>query len=297
MSGAPKIAVALGSGAARGYAHFGVMQVLEEHELRPDLVVGTSMGALVGAAVVASGGTDMALRRFRVALADPWIVGVAINQLRERSEAGAWEEFLAVMRRGLTLVQSVLRESVVEREAFARIVRAVLPWQTIESLPERFACVSTNLSRGTRQLWSEGALVDAVAASCAIPGVFPPVEIEGEMHVDGGWVESVPVPAARELGATHVLAVEIADMAGSEPTRALDVLLEANRQTRRALTRLQLVDANIVLRPRVEGVHWADFDRLDDLVDVGRRAALEQLDRISALWAAARGGDGKGKVA
>jgi NTE family protein len=289
------VAVALGSGAARGYAHFGVLKVLEEQGLVPDLIVGTSMGALVGASVVASGGTEMALRRFRAALADPYLMGGDLAALRDRSESGAWEVTLGLVRRGMSLMQGVLGESVVPREAYARILRALLPWQDIELMSPPFACVSTNLTRGTRQLWREGPLVQAVSASCAIPGVFPAADIDGEMHVDGGWVEGVPVLAARELGADCVIAVEIADAAGGEPERGVDVLLEANRQTRRALTSMQMMAADIVLRPAVADVHWADFHRLDDLVEIGRRTALENLESLNAAWAAAPCDDQKGR--
>lgn len=293
----PRIAVALGSGAARGYAHFGVLQVLEEHGLIPDLIVGTSMGALVGGAVAASDDTEMALRRFRAALADPWLMGDEMKTLRGRSEAGSWEVFLGFVRRGMSLAQGVFGESVVKRDVYQRILRAMLPWQEIEDLPRAFACVSTNLTRGNRQLWTSGPLVQAVAASCAIPGVFPATEVDDELHVDGGWVEGVPVLAARELGADCVIAVEIADDEARTPERGVDVLLEANRQTRRALTRLQMMAADIVLKPAVQDVHWADFDRLDDLVAVGRRAALDSIDSIAAAWAAAPCGERKGRNA
>lgn len=292
----PRLAVALGSGAARGYAHFGVLQVLRERGLEPDLVVGSSMGALVGAAVVAAGDIDLAMRRFRVALADPYVMeNLNLDRLVGASEQGVWDDFLGLMRKGLTLAQSVMRDSLVTDDLYRRVLRELLPYTRIETLPATFACVSTNLSSGRRQVWTEGPLIEAVGASCAIPGVFPAVEVDGELHVDGGWVESVPVLAARELGADFVLAVEIDDDPLEHvPERAVEVLLAANKVTRRTLTMLQASGADLVLQPKVRGVHWAEFRKLDELLEVGREAALERIDEITAAWEEARRGRQKG---
>jgi len=177
----PRLGIALGSGSARGWAHIGVLRALTEAGVVPDIVCGTSIGALVGAAYVAD----------RLDALDDWARSVTL--------------FEVVRLMDLT----VTRGGMITGERFFKGVRALLPDQRIETLSKPFAAVATDFATG-RELWlQKGALLDAVRASTSLPGIFPPVKFGSEWLVDGGLVNPVPVSVCRALGAEVVIAVNL----------------------------------------------------------------------------------------
>ena len=176
-----RLGLALGGGGARGFAHVGVLQVLEEAGIKPDLVVGTSAGSLVGA-LYASGKTGAQLQR--------------IAETMEESAITDWA--LPFLNRG-----------VLRGEALARYVTAQTQGRKIEELPIRLGIVATDLNLGEGVLFQRGDTATAVRASSAVPSVFLPVRINNRDYVDGGLVAPVPVRYAREMGAEVVLAVDI----------------------------------------------------------------------------------------
>ena len=174
-----RLGLALGGGGARGFAHVGVLQVLEEAGIKPDLVVGTSAGSLVGA-LYASGKTGAQLQR--------------IAETMEESTITDWA--LPFLNRG-----------VLRGEALARYVSNQTQGRKIEDLPIRLGIVATDLNLGEGVLFQRGDTATAVRASSAVPSVFLPVRINNRDYVDGGLVAPVPVRSAREMGAEVVVAV------------------------------------------------------------------------------------------
>ncbi|XP_060085163.1 uncharacterized NTE family protein YlbK-like [Ylistrum balloti] len=292
----PCLGIALGGGAALGYAHLGILEVLDVEGICPDLVVGTSMGALVGAAYVSWPNIGATQRRFRVGLEDPFIMGLNLDYLKSKTEASFWELLFGKIRRGLMVTQSMIRDSIVDAEAFSRILRNLLPDSDIENLPRTFACISANLNaKQHRHLWTQGSLLQAAAASCAIPGIFPAQEINGDVHVDGGSVENIPVPAAKELGATFIIAINVDEEdTGHQPAVAAEYFVAASELSRRSLTDLQIRDAQVLLAPKLSQFHWADFQKIDEIIEQGRVAADAQIDEIRYLWQDHRKGFRKG---
>ncbi len=282
----PRFALVLGGGAALGYAHLGVLEVLEREGLMPDMICGTSMGALTGASALAWRGAGEAIRRFRVALEDPWVMDLDFSYLRRQAGDSFWDLLFGRMRKGFLVTQSMIRDSIVEPERYERILRNLIPDQSIEELHRPFACISTNLSSPQpRTVWYRGSLNRAVAASCAIPGIFPAQTIDGEVHVDGGSIENVPVPAARELGATFVVAVSVdqEEVVGSRGV-AVEYFIAASHLARRRLTELQIADADAILYPNLRQFHWADFQALGDIVEAGRRVARAAVADLRHAW-------------
>ena len=251
---APKIALALGGGAARGFAHIGVIKVLEAHGLKPDIVVGTSAGSVVGA-LYASGLDGLSLQR------------VAMDLREER------------------VVDWVLPDrGVLRGEALQRFINQQLRNQTMERLPRRFAAVATDLATGRRVVFSVGNAGQAVRASSAVPGVFQPVKIGAHEYVDGGLTEPVPVLAARELGADVVIAVDI----GQKPhwgkvDGTLQVLLQTITIMGDALAQAQRAAADIVIRPHTAAVAPTDFSDRALAILEGEKAAIQAWPQIAAL--------------
>jgi NTE family protein len=251
----PRIGLALGGGAARGFAHVGVIQVLEEAGIRPALVVGTSAGSLV-AALYASGKT-----------------GAQLQQLAEIMEEASFADWtLPVFSRG-----------VLRGEAFARYVSLQVNGRAIETMPMSLGIVATDLNTGQGVLFQRGDTALAVRASSAVPAVFQPVRISGRDYVDGGLVSPVPVRYARQMGAEIVVAVDISSPPeGNAASDTLQVLLQTFSIMSKSINALELRDADLVVRPSLAGVGSADFGARSRAIEAGRRAMLQSLPRLIA---------------
>jgi NTE family protein len=248
-----KLGLALGGGAARGFAHVGVIQVLEEEGLRPDFVAGTSAGSLV-AALYASGKT-----------------GAQLMQVAESMEEAAFTDWtLPIFSRG-----------VFRGEALARYVNAQVGNKLIEDFPIPLGILATNLSSGEGVLFRRGDTGTAVRASSAVPSVFQPVRIGSSEFVDGGLVSPVPVRYARQMGADVVLAVDISSPPEGNPSAdSLQILLQTFAIMGKSINSHELKDAEVVVRPLLPGMRGADFTSRRRAVEAGRaamRLALPQL--------------------
>ncbi len=253
----PRIGLALGGGAARGFAHIGVIQVLEEAGIAPQLVVGTSAGSLV-AALYASGKTGAELS----ALA----LGMDESALTDWSFPG---------------------RGVIRGEALARYVREQTGGQSIEKMKLPLGIVATDLDNGQPILFQRGDPGVAVRASSAVPAVFQPVKIGEREYVDGGLVSPVPVRFARQMGAELVLAVDISSPPDGQATGdAMRLLLQTFAIMGKSINHFELSDADVVLRPRLNGVGSADFTARQRAIGAGGVAALAALPALRARIAA-----------
>ncbi len=254
----PRIGLALGGGAARGFAHIGVIQVLEEAGIRPDLVVGTSAGSLV-AALYASGKTG------------PEMAALALTM----DEGGITD--WAFPTRGL-----------IRGEALARYVREQTGNRPIEQLRLPLGIVATDLDSGVGVLFQRGDTGSAVRASSAVPAVFQPVKIGSREYVDGGLVSPVPVRYARQMGAEFVIAVDISSPPDGNATGdVMKMLLQTFAIMARSINQFELREADLVLRPTLAGVSSADFSARLRAIRAGREEALRALPELKSRLAAA----------
>lgn len=253
----PRIGLALGGGAARGFAHIGVIQVLEEQGIRPDLVVGTSAGSLV-AALYASGKSGAEMAR--------------LAQTMDESAITDW------MFPGRALLRG---------EALARYVRQQTGGLAIEQMKLPLGILATDLNTGEPALFRRGDPGAAVRASSAVPAVFEPVRINGHEYVDGGLVAPVPVRFARQMGADVVIAVDISASTEGNPTSdAMKMLLQTFAIMSRSINKLELADADVVMRPKLAGIASGDFSSRRLAVLAGREAAWSMLGPLKERIAA-----------
>ena len=244
----PRIGLALGGGAARGFAHIGVIQVLEENGIKPDLVVGTSAGSLV-AALYSSGKTGLEL-------------GVLADAMDETAFAD-W----SYPGRGL-----------LRGEALAKFVRDNVGGRSIEQMRMPLGIVATDLGNGQPILFQRGDPGLAVRASSAVPAVFQPVRIGTREYVDGGLVSPVPVRFAQQMGAELVIAVDIsAAPEGNATGDPLHLLLQTFAIMGRSINNFELREADLVLRPKLAGVSSADFAARKRSILAGREVMLALL--------------------
>jgi NTE family protein len=249
----PRIGLALGGGAARGFAHIGVLQVLEEAGVVPSVVVGTSAGSLV-AALYASGKNGAELAALALAMDE--------SALTDWSYPG----------RGL-----------IRGEALARYVREHTGGRAIEQMKLPLGIVATDLASGEPILFARGDTGTAVRASSAVPAVFQPVKIGEREYVDGGLVSPVPVRFARQMGAEFVIAVDISAAPEGQPTGdAVKMLLQTFAIMGKSINRFELRDADLVLRPHLDGIGSADFTARRRAIQSGREAAQRALAELRA---------------
>jgi NTE family protein len=256
-----KVGIALGGGAAKGFAHIGVIKMLEANGLAPAVVAGTSAGSVVGA-LYASGMNAFELQEKAVALDE-----ASIRDLQLSSS-------------GLLLGQKL--------EDF---VNEQVRRQPLERLAKPFVAVATRLEDGERTVFGRGNTGQAVRASSSVPGVFQPVAIGKYHFVDGGVVSPVPVDAARQLGADVVIAVDISSKArGQAPTGMLGTIGQSIAIMGQKLGQAELSRADVIVRPQVLDIGGADFTQRGSAILEGEKAALAAMpqirERIAQLQAA-----------
>ena len=257
-----KIGLALGGGAARGFAHVGVIKTLEAHGIVPDLVAGTSAGAVVGA-LYAAGNDGFALQKLAHKL--------------DESKISDW---------------SLPDRGVLKGDALQKFINEAVGQRPLEGLKKPFGAVATDLASGEGILFRTGNTGQAVRASATVPGVFRPVPISGREYVDGGLSSLIPVRHARQMGADVVIAVDISARPGNQNVRGtLDILLQTFTIMGQNMAHYELKDADVVIRPKVGNVGSTDFTARHDAILEGEQAALAALPQIKeALRKAANGG-------
>ena len=254
------VALVLGGGGARGFAEIGVLRVLEQEKVPIDLVVGASVGSLIGALYADTG-----------KVLDAEFLAVAVN-----------EEDLFDYR-----LFSFFSGGFVKGERLESFLDAHLRNKTIESLSVPFVAVAVDLRTGKAVAFDKGPVARAVHASCAIPGVFVPVTIGEATYVDGGVSDPIPVDIARRKGAEVVIAVAIPPaVPGSAPSNPLEVAYHSAMIMSAEIGRLRAREADVVITPEVGNVAYDDFSRKKALIEAGESATRQALPAIRAILSA-----------
>ena len=251
----PVIGLALGAGAARGFAHVGVIKALESQGIRPDIVVGSSAGSVI-AALLAFGATGNELNRLALNLDEATIAD--------------WGLPFAGRFGGL-----------IKGDALQNMVNREVQNKSIEQMRIPLGIVATDLQSGKGILFQSGNTGLAVRASCSVPGVFQPAVISGKEYVDGGLVAPVPVSYARQMGATLVIAVNIS----SEPVHqdasgTLGVLQQTISIMQRSINQHELKSADVIIQPHLLQMGGSDFRSRNAAILAGEVAAQEQIALI-----------------
>ena len=277
-----RLGLALGGGGARGIAHVGVLRVFEEESIPVDLIVGTSIGALVGAAYAIGENTHEMEKKIEEFLNSPTFQESALKDIKEIQDtrkSGFAGKIHAFFRNRLLLAQSLFRLGMLGSEEFEAMIDFFVPDIQIQDTQIPYRAVATDLVSGQSVVMSEGPLRRAVMASCAVPGAVPPVEVNGMLLSDGGSINIVPTMVAREEGADFVVAVSVrGDIhADDEFGSAADICFRAADIMGFHFETYILDKADFVIHPRVGDLHWTEFALARDLVREGEKAAREKL--------------------
>ena len=286
----PRIGLVLSGGGARGLAHVGVLKVLEENHIPVDLVVGTSAGSIIGG-LYAMGLSAREIEQ--VVLKVDWNEGfsdASERQYRSFNRKRYDLSILTTLDVGIGLDGLRLPKGLLQGQRLEMLLKKVTaPAELIEDfdrLPVPFRAVATDIENGERVVIGHGSIVRAIHASMAIPGVYAPVEIGGRMLVDGGLSSNLPVSTARELGANHIIAIDISTPLGSaeDLTSILSVAgqvssLLTQRTVEQEISRLQADDT--LITPDLKGYSSGDFDKAAAIIAIGEQAARDSLERLS----------------
>lgn len=249
-----KIAVVLGAGASRGFAHIGVLKVLEANRIPVHMIVGTSAGSFVGSL---------------------YAYGYNSFQLQEMALS---------IKKGDIIDVTVPDNGFVKGDKLEEYINRTLHNTTIEKLRTPFYAVATSIPDGKEVVFGMGNTGKAVRASCSIPGVFRPARILDKMYVDGGVVSPVAVDAAKRYGAEVVIAVDIsADLDIKTPVGTIETILQSINIMYSKLAAAQLVRADVVIRPKVGHIGSSDFEKRHEAILEGEKAAMEALPQIQGI--------------
>ncbi len=251
-----KIALVLGAGASKGFAHIGVLKVLESNKIPVHMIVGTSAGSFVGS-LYAYGYNAFQLQKMAIAIEKGDIADLSIPD-----------------------------NGFIKGELLESYINKTVKNSSMEKLRIPFYAVATNIQNGQEVVFGTGNTGRAVRASCSIPGIFRPVKISGQMYVDGGVVSPVAVDAARKIGADVIIAVDIsADVDNTQPESTIETILQSISIMYSKISNAQLSKADVVIKPKVGYIGSADFDKRHEAIIEGEKAALEALPKINAVIA------------
>jgi NTE family protein len=247
----PKIGLALGSGGARGFAHLGVIKVLEEENIPIDLIAGSSMGALV-ASLYAS--------------------GLGIERLYKLAKAFKRNDYIDL---------TVPKMGLISGRRIKEFIRLLTKGKRIEDLHIPIGIVATDLQKCEKVVFRTGLIADAVRASISIPGIFVPEQIDGRFLVDGGVIDRIPVSVAREMGADIVIAVDVSHVKVNEEISSIfDVILRSIDILQDELVRHREFASDVMIRPRVEQFSSRAFTHTEEIIAIGEEETRKQLTKI-----------------
>lgn len=264
-----KIGLALGSGGPRGLAHIGVLKVLLENGVKPDIIVGTSIGALVGGA---------------------YAVYNDINEVDKIAKSSDMKTVISV------LFDPTLRLGLVKGRKVIKFLKEKIGDPDIETLPVKFYSVATNINTGEPVVFDKGSLSVAIRASISIPFLFQPVNYNGMLLLDGGLTQSVPVKIAKEKGADLIIAVNVnAKLSESfyglmkSPVGLYKIADESINILQYNLAKENCKNADIVIEPDVYNIGWDSFWKPERVIKEGEKATLEKITEIRSLLKRKRG--------
>lgn len=247
----PKVALALGSGGAKGFAHIGVLKALNDADIPIDYLAGSSIGALIGAL---------------------YAVGHRYESMKKMA---------VTFRRDIYLDFIIPKMGLLAGKKLTSLIQMMTHQKNFEDLPFPFTVVATDLLYGERVLFNKGPLYEAVRASISIPGIFVPVRKGDHLLVDGGVIDRVPISVAREMGADLVIGVDVAATQKPAGVRTLyDVIMQSIDIMQDQILHLTETRADVMIKPNVSSFHSTAFLKIEEIIETGIAAGIERIPDI-----------------
>ncbi len=281
-----KIGLALGGGGSRGFAHVGVIQVLERENIPIDFIAGTSAGSIVGACYALHQDSGQLMEEAQKLTdrmnANPIMFNSGFGDAEKEKKVIFWGKIAEFIKKGHFLHTELTKTCLNDGMIMADLLKEIFEDRKFKDTKIPFCVVAADLISGKEVILKEGLLWEAVLASCTIPGVFPPVQFPGQLLVDGGIVNAVPIKAVGNLGADFVIAANISrELKRRKDFRnAIDILLRSDAITSNSLRKIQLGMADFVISPQISHIDWWNFSKPEQVIKRGTEAAEREIEEL-----------------
>jgi NTE family protein len=283
----PKIGLALGGGGARGLAHIGVLQALEEAKIPVDFVAGVSIGAIVGALYAHFLDSVKVRDHMKTFVAGESFRSLGFHKLESSSsyEPSFIEQFSKMVARRIIIRLNATRLGLITAQRMHRVLSELYDGMSFSSLKIPFGALAGNLETGEGRLFIDGDLVTAVQASASLPGWVEPLLIDGEYYADGIVFASVPTNCLRDMGADIVIAVDVTNRKYNAKIlkNSIDVVSRSEHIIKNRLTDMVLGFADLIIQPDTKGLEWYEYSRIDELLYEGREAMRMRRHELQRL--------------
>lgn len=279
-----KVGLSLSGGAARGMIHIGAIEELTKSRIPIDIIAGCSIGSMIGALYALDPDVERTKQKILAFLKDHGNQIIPVEYIKDNKDErrGILRRIATNLRKSVFYGISLTTMSMMSGDKLRDNLAKLIPDVDFSECKIPFACATTDIVSNNLHYITEGSLLTAVTASCSIPGLYPPVEINGKRLVDGSWTAQNHIDQLRNMGAGFVIAVDILQdiKDDPEPSTGLDVVLRSNMATRNVLAGLQLKGADAVIQPDVCDISWWDFGSSEVCMIKGKEKTVEQVKEI-----------------
>lgn len=281
----PRIGIALAGGGAKGLAHIGFLEILKENGIPIDIISGTSIGAVIGAAYALEPDIEKLKTTLQILIESDVFRDLKLDKFKSVEEDHWFDRIRNRLKMSLTFAEAATRPSLIPEVQVVKLFDELFGDKTFEDTELPFAAVALDLISGEDVLFRKGLLRDAVRASTAIPGIFPTVSLDGKILVDGGVTANAPITAARKLGADIVIGA----IFGYEPSppgkleSSMSVILRGDELAKLKLFRMLIEKADYVVEIDTGNTHWTDFGMYEECIEKGKKVTIRHLDGLKKI--------------
>ncbi|MEA2022201.1 MAG: patatin-like phospholipase family protein [Candidatus Caldatribacteriota bacterium] len=278
-----KVGLALGGGGARGLSHIGVLKVLEREGIPIDIITGTSMGAILGAAYALEKDfrkLEEIVRKY--SKIEEFNIDFSFSTENQKKQPFFLKKMSDFLKKGYILNLELRKKYLNDGEGIKKIIHELVGDHYFKDTQIPFSAIAANLISGEKVVLNQGKLFDAILASSSIPGMFPPVNLDNKILVDGGIISVVPIETSRSMGANFVIAVNVSQRMKRKYDfkNAVDILFRSDLITSTELRRLQVSTADIIISPKVSQIHWSNFSKPEKCIRAGEIAAENKIQEL-----------------
>jgi NTE family protein len=280
-----KIGLALGGGGARGLAHIGVLRVFHREKIPIDIIVGTSIGAIIGGLYAQKPDILYVEEKARAFANSDIYEQAGLNLVEDKKPNDFFGQIATFFKERIVINIAASKKSIVSIRRLMKTIEFALEDKKIEDTLIKFACVATDLINGKEVVFSKGKIREAVLASSAIPGFFPPVPYNNYLFTDGAVISPVPVDATRKLGADIVIGIDVRASFSKKTDfdNVIEVMNRANIIGGKAYAEEILKRADVIIQPEIGNIQWNEFKRVTELINAGEIAAEKKIGEIKAV--------------
>lgn len=276
------LGLALGGGGARGAAHVGVLKVFKENNIIPEIIAGTSIGAIIGAMFASKPDPDWILRRLQEFLMNPeTLFHSSLDMMENRNFETLLENSTKKIEDKFAVIIGPERSQIIKRDVIDEMLEFLLPVKTFEELNIRLKVVASDIQTGSEEVYETGDLVEAIARSCSIPGYVKPTKDGDLIIVDGGVTSPIPIDTIRDE-CEFLIAINIdrGKLPKLDNPNMLEIIKRADLISNRRLADLNLKNADYVISPDVLGLHWSEYNQFSLLLKNGVKAAEKEINLL-----------------